>query len=183
MEKGIKIKGFTLIELLVVIAIIGLLASVVLVALNNSRAKARDAKRIADFRQIQTAMAFFHDQAGRYPSALAAATWDEQWKSFSTCLETGVCPGFTVSNYTPVITKVPNDPLNNPGIFDDSYVYYYAWPPGGPDGSVYRLGVRLETNDPALQSDLDGSYYMDNGGCEDAIIKGYCVGVGAYTGW
>ncbi len=50
-------KGFTLIELLVVIAIIGILASIVLVSLNGTRAKGRDAKRVADLQQFQRAVA------------------------------------------------------------------------------------------------------------------------------
>ena len=45
-------KGFTLIELLVVIAIIGLLSSIAVVSLNGARAKARDAKRVSDVKQL-----------------------------------------------------------------------------------------------------------------------------------
>jgi prepilin-type N-terminal cleavage/methylation domain-containing protein len=60
-------KGFTLIELLVVIAIIGLLSTLAVVALNSARMKSRDARRVSDIKQIQTAMELYYNDIGAYP--------------------------------------------------------------------------------------------------------------------
>ncbi len=67
-------KGFTLIELLVVIAIIGILSSIVLASLNTARQKSRDARRVADIKQVQLAMQLYYDASSTYPTALVDLT-------------------------------------------------------------------------------------------------------------
>ena len=67
-NNNLKGSGFTLIELLVVIAIIGLLASVVLVGLSNTRAKARDTKRVADMNQLAKAFELYYNDRFSYPT-------------------------------------------------------------------------------------------------------------------
>ncbi len=69
-----KKKAFTLIELLVVIAIIGILATLAVVALQQARQNARDSKRMADMKQVQTALELFFNENGRYPT-------EEEWNS------------------------------------------------------------------------------------------------------
>ncbi|MFA6455048.1 MAG: type II secretion system protein, partial [Patescibacteria group bacterium] len=69
-----KQQGFTLIELLVVIAIIGLLSTLAVVALNNARMKSRDAKRVSDIKQIQTALELYYNDANEYPATGAVTS-------------------------------------------------------------------------------------------------------------
>ena len=62
-------RGFTIIELLVVIAIIGLLASFALPALNSSRAKGRDARRVADMEALRNALGLYYESNNVYPDS------------------------------------------------------------------------------------------------------------------
>lgn len=177
--------GFTLIELLVVIAIIGLLAGIVVSSLNSARVRARDSKRISDFRQIQGALELFYDQTGQYPVPSVAGNWSDVWARLANCLQSGAECGFAPANFTSVMNKVPQDPLFVTGATEPTYFYAAGSGIGaGCNGQQYRLAVFLETsNNSAFQSDVDGSFYQDNNGCRDAPERGYCLGAGICGGW
>lgn len=113
-----KQKGFTLIELLVVISIIGLLASIALVSLNGARVKARDTRRVADVRQLVTALNMYYNDNNTWPIGIGGYT--EPF--YPGTPNSGIYP-----QMKPYMSSVPNDPLwgsTNPNI----YFYYLAWP-------------------------------------------------------
>lgn len=67
MRRGGKESGFTLIELLVVIAIISLLSTIVMASVTETRARARDAQRVSDMRQMMTALELYYQDHGKFP--------------------------------------------------------------------------------------------------------------------
>ncbi len=129
--------GFTLIELLVVIAIIGVLASVVLASLNSARKKSRDARRVADIKQVQLALELYFDSKGSYPD-----------------LTSKLVPDF--------IPATPADPV---GQIEYPYNAYLSSTISAANDCVesqtvsclyYHLGANLEEGtNPALKSDRD----------------------------
>ncbi|MBY0328867.1 prepilin-type N-terminal cleavage/methylation domain-containing protein [Patescibacteria group bacterium] len=135
---GRRKAGFTLIELLVVIAIIGILAAVVLASLNSARAKARDVKRIASLKQVQTALEFYRNDNGGYPfgNYNSESSWTS---SLTTAL---VNPGY--------ISTMPLDP-NGFSIFR-FYSNYGGYNCNGRPWSDYEyvLTFGLEKTNTAL---------------------------------
>lgn len=119
-------RAFTLIELLVVIAIIGVLASIVLVSVNDARRKARDAKRVADLQAVVLALDQYIDANLVYPAALS-----------------GLVPQY--------LSATPKDPST--GV---DYSYARCTPTGGAGPTRVHLGAVLEdTGSTALQNDSD----------------------------
>jgi prepilin-type N-terminal cleavage/methylation domain-containing protein len=172
-------RGFTLIELLVVIAIIGLLSSMSVYAINIARMKARDAKRLADLKQIATALDLFYDQQSRYPASPGGTCWDlcaqtSHTQYFKNCLEQGINCGFTTTNFQSVMPNVPSNPLDDPNVNQGfNYHYFTGYEGRGPE--CYILGTLLETNHPALNNDADGDRRnLGDNGCADPY---YCIKV------
>ncbi len=116
-------KGFTLIELLVVIAIIGLLSTLAVVALNNARAKSRDAKRVSDIKQLQTSLELFFADNNAYPVEATDVTLGVANTRDAFCSSLGftddcssggtVYMGSVPQNPTPAATNLPHYTYNS----------------------------------------------------------------------
>lgn len=140
-------KGFTLIELLVVVAIIGLLSSVVLASLNSARAKARDARRKIDIKQLEIALEYNYDKKGAYtqPENMGTDCSNGQEAACGTGTDWGPNSDLRDLITDGFMSVLPKDPINNA-------TYKYTYEPwnvdqyytGSKAGQQYDLCATLE---------------------------------------
>ena len=136
--------AFTLVELLVVIAIIVLVATVIVIAMRDALAKARDSKRITEVDTLRKALALYYSEEGKYPEQ---TSW--------VCLEKDADENGNFSqemkNWLPTI---PRDPLypqqKEPG---HTYCYHYKTKNSGQE---YKIHVLMEKA-------ADYEVYSENG--------------------
>lgn len=122
-------RGFTLVELLVVITMIGILTSLLIVFINPSKQlqKAKDIKRVQDFKQIQSALDTYYNDNNCYPATFSFNTsfqqgsaiymknvpQDQDCASGGSCYQyvtdtTSICPQWNV-----LFSKIVNKPTNS----------------------------------------------------------------------
>ncbi|MHC4460881.1 MAG: type II secretion system major pseudopilin GspG [Planctomycetota bacterium] len=107
--------GFTLIELMIVVVILGLLATIVMPRILDRPEQARRMKAKVDIRNIESALALFKTDTGRFPTT-------------SEGLEVLVSdPGIKGYNSDCYLDKVPLDPWGSryiylsPGVYGKDY--------------------------------------------------------------
>ncbi|HNS20246.1 MAG TPA: type II secretion system major pseudopilin GspG [Sedimentisphaerales bacterium] len=98
-------KGFTLIELMIVVVILGLLATTVMPKILSKPDQARRTKAMVEIRAIQSALAMFKTDTGRFPTTA---------EGLQALVANPGLKGFDPDGY---LEKVPKDPWGNPYIY------------------------------------------------------------------
>jgi len=154
--KNRESKGFTLVELLVVISMLGALTSITLVNVKDARAKARDASRISDMKQIIGAMELYRDKYGYLPGRGGSCDTGGEGYHLG---EGESCIDNELSDFI----DTPADPLvGEPG-------FYYAYDPVHCDSDAKcpiggaTLGFnRSETDIEERETTCGGDENLDN---------------------
>ena len=134
--------GFTLIELMVVIVILGILATVMMPKILDRPEQARRMKAKVQIRNLQSALAFFKTDTGRFPAtsegleALVSSSGLKGWR------QGGYIEG----------GRVPLDPWGNP--------YIYIYPGTHDDYDLESFGKDGEEGGTGDNADIE-SWNLD----------------------
>ena len=134
--------GFTLVELLVVIAIIGILSTATVVNLRTAKAKARDAKRLAEVMQITKAVELFSSEKCYYPN-----TNCHNLPSVVLCTSRLSSGNWIPELVTEFAANLPDDPLNA-NVDGEEYFYWFTRDAGtGNPADYFYILFNLEVTD------------------------------------
>jgi len=171
-------KGFTLIELLVVIAIIGVLASIVMVSLNNSRANAKDARRKMELRQVQTALELYYSNCNTYKVAqnctgTAYGSGGVGWLSYPSYSGSAgsVAQGLVDNGVMGTTIVDPSGQTTSNGVRTGYMIYVNA--------NYYTLWANLENPSTADINTLNNCYFSNYDGYSSTYAASartnYCI--------
>jgi prepilin-type N-terminal cleavage/methylation domain-containing protein len=141
-----KRSGFTIVEVLVVIGVIAILTVIVFPAINEIRAKNRDAERVADIAAIQLGLSLYYNQHPSGPNAGYPQTLAE-----------------LINNGGKYVT---GESLITPD--GGEYIYVPLKKSGSDKCIYYHLGIQLEL--PSGQIDPNNSFSTKRG---QPISNGY----------
>lgn len=148
-------KGFTLVELLIVVAIIGILAGVVLIAINPGETlrKSRDATRLSDLDSVARALNLaLAEETITFPTATSGGSSSLAGGTPTAVDGTGwvtaqpVAPSAGLGQYLSALPLAPN---HSNTTTPEAYVFY-------TDGVNYELNAVLEATDNAVKMANDG---------------------------
>jgi len=111
---------------------LGLLSTLSIVALDNTRLRARDAGRVSDIQEIQTALEMYYNDAGSYPATLNSGD-------------------SIIYNGQTYISNIPTNPKPNDGNCPSDFEYKYA---ASLDGKSYELNYCLGSDTDTLKSGM-----------------------------
>jgi len=128
-------RGFTLIELMIVVVILGLLATTVMPKILSRPEQARQAKAAVDVRSIQSALALFKTDTGRFPTTA---------EGLQALVTNPGLKGYDSDGY---LDRLPTDPWGNsyiyisPGLHSKDYDLESLGKDGEDGGTGYDADV------------------------------------------
>jgi general secretion pathway protein G len=141
--------GFTLIEMVIVIVVIGILMGIAFQGISSVQQNARDTRRLADLRKVQTHLELYFGKCGHYPSTqncgdLSGGTGSLAWATLTTKLAEVVNE-----------SEVPKDPI-------PAQSYQYRFGNGGLEYALARtrkIGTNRDVTGTIIGDLNCGTFY------------------------